>query len=72
MCENGGTLDPSTCICACLPEYTGVSCESESFAHILIIRLCTYILYCYISIIIVMFILVFIIVMFILVFITLW
>ena len=41
MCENGGTLDPSTCSCACLPEYTGVLCDSESFAPTLIGRLYT-------------------------------
>jgi len=29
MCQNGGTLDPDSCTCDCLPEFSGDVCESE-------------------------------------------
>ena len=28
-CQNGGTLNSSTCVCACTADYTGLSCEGE-------------------------------------------
>ena len=29
MCQNGGTQDPDSCTCDCLPEFSGDMCESE-------------------------------------------
>ena len=28
-CQNGGTLNSTTCVCTCPDAYTGFSCESE-------------------------------------------
>ena len=29
VCQNGGTLNSTSCTCACTADYTGLSCEGE-------------------------------------------
>ena len=33
VCQNGGTLDDTTCVCNCTDLYTGTNCESEFITY---------------------------------------